>query len=497
MRHREKPAWPAAASAFRQRPHSIAGPSLTLLLRVSAGLLFLLNSKAGAEDGPNQLLLHVRENIADTIKRLPKYVCTLTVDRTRYEPSNPEFGTEPKRGARSCDQGVADARRGTWKRYPSSSDRLRLDVAVNRESGRQDEMYSWSGEEHFSDRDLFELVPEGAISSGSFTSMLASIFGNDAARFSYNGDGTVKGKLLAEFGFRIPQERSQYLYVFGDPKRQIPMAYDGTLLVDPGNSDLVHLNLRTGQLPPDTGACEVSQSLDYSRVRLNDAEFLLPADARVVAVHTDGTLAENHLQYSACREFRSQVSVRYDGDRPGEGRALEFEAPSAPAWSLPKGSPFKVVFIDPIDTKVAAAGDLIRGRLKTAIRDSSERVLVPEGAVVNGRITNITHFFELARVFMSNAKQRGWGSPSFVVHIRLETVEVAGTPQPLKAVFDSGLRRFAKMTGPFSMRVDIGSADDLHSKTKETDTARFEFWERDPKMVVKPGLESSWVTVAP
>jgi hypothetical protein len=497
MRPMEQRARPAAASAFEWRRLFLA-PRLTTLCRIWAVLLFLPSSKAQTDDDPARVLLHVRQNVVATIQRLPKYVCTLTVDRTRYEPSNPEFGAESKRGPRSCDEGTADARRGTWKRYPSSSDRLRLDVAVNHESAVENEMYSWAGEDRFSDRDLFDLVPQGAISSGSFTSMLTSIFGNDTATFSYHGDNKVSGKLFSEFGFRIPQEKSHYLYIFGEAKQRVPMAYDGTFLVDLEKSDLMRLNLRTGQLPPQTGSCEVSQSLNYSRVQLNDSEFLLPSDIRVVSIHTDGSVAENHMQFSACHEFHSDISVRYGTDGPREASTPEpAAAPTTSVPSLPPGLPFKVLFTDRIDTATAAAGDVIHGRLKTAIRDTSEKVLVPEGTDVAGRILSITHYFHPERTFMSDRRNSDTLAPSLVLHVRLESLAVAGSPQPLKATFDSGLRRFVKMTGPFTVRVDIGSAEELHSRLKESEIGSFEFFDRDPKLVVKPPLESNWVTAGP
>src|SRR5579872_4522059 len=120
--------------------------------------------------------------------------------------------------------------------------------------------------------------------------MLGASFGNDGTRVSYSGDSEGGDRVLSEFGFRIGQEESSYRYVYGkEPNQETPMAYDGTIFIDPETADLVRLVIRTAQLQAETGACELSQTLDYGRVRLNDSDFLLPKEAKVLAIHSDGS----------------------------------------------------------------------------------------------------------------------------------------------------------------------------------------------------------------
>jgi hypothetical protein len=496
MPHCERCAWLASARAqIRMRERFLA---LLRRLGIAACMLSLWAGIASAQNqgDPKELLLRVREKVMNTVGRLPKYVCTQTVDRTRYEPANPEYGTNGTRRHRACDDTVADARRGNWRLSRSSADRLRLDVAVNRETaGMENEMYSWTGENRFNERDLFEFVRGGAISTGSFTSMLTSIFGNSSARFTYDGDSTRGGRLLSEFGFHIPREKSQYLYVFGPSReRNVAMGYEGTVSADPQTSDLVRLRIRTEELPEETGVCELNQDLQYARVHMNGSDFLLPSEAQVTVIHTDGTEAHNRITYSACHEFHGESTVRYEAAAEAEPSPTERPVQVAP-FSLPAGLQFKVVFTDRIDTAAAAAGDLIRGRLKTAIRDRNEKVLVAEGTPVTGRILGISRFYAPSgRV--AEWRKAPARAPSLVINVRLETVEVGSAPQPLKATFDSGVKRFIKQSSPFSVHVDIGSLDELHDHSGDTDTATFEFWESDPDHAIKSGLESNWLTAA-
>ena len=341
----------------------------------------------------------------------------------------------------------------------------------------------------------WETVPGGAVSTGSFTSMLASIFGNSGARFTYDGDSTRGGRLLSEFGFHVPREKSQYLYVFGSSReRNVAMAYEGTVFADPQTSDLVRLRIRTEQPPEETGVCELDQDLEYARVHMNSGDFLLPSEAQVTVIHTDGTEAHNRITYSACHEFQGESTVRYEAAAEPERSLTEKPVQTAP-FSAPAGLPFKVVFTDRIDTATAAAGDLIGGRLKTAIRDRNEKVLLAEGTPVTGRILGISRFYPQSSR-LTEPRKTPARAPSLVINVRLETVEIGGTPQPLKATFDSGVKRFVKQGGPFSVHVDLGSLDELHDHSDDSDAATFEFWESNPDHAVKSGLESNWLTAA-
>jgi len=83
---------------------------------------------------------------------------------------------------------------------------LRFDVAIgvsHEVFGVSNEMYSWAGDYQFHDRGLLDLARQGAISTGTFSSFLVSLFEQDRASFSYNGDRTVDGRLLSEYGFRV------------------------------------------------------------------------------------------------------------------------------------------------------------------------------------------------------------------------------------------------------------------------------------------------------
>jgi hypothetical protein len=453
----------------------------TRLLSLCSFAAVIQSAACAQTDDPRALLLRVRTNVTDTVQRLPKYMCSLTVERAQYaaDPIHPS----------SCDGLLGQQHKGQYKPRLAETDRLRLDVAI----AAANEIYSWVGEDRFDDRDLFlDLVREGALQTGGFSIFLASIFSGTSASFSYNGDTVVDGRTLAEFGFQIPREQSNYR--FGNRREHVITGYEGSFLADPKTGDLVRLLIRTLDLPSDTGACEASTTLDYGRVRLRDAEFLLPREAQLDILNTNGSALRNRTAYSSCHEFLGESTMKFDEPAPEAGPATVSKAAPSPL-ALPAALQFKLLFTQSVDTGTAAAGDRIKARLASAIRDaSSKTVLVPEGSEVAARIVRLEHFP---------------GPPSSVrMLIKLETVKVGGMPLPFTATMNwvpqplvevtnkkTGLVGQPVTPGPrvLQQRVPLGSFDTL----ADPNIGLFDFRDVKPNFVIKSGLESNWMTAGP
>src|ERR1700722_10945847 len=135
-------------------------------------LLFLCSIAAGlyAQENPTELLRRLREKVAGSLDNLPRYMCTQTVHRSEYEPDAHDRGNH-------CDE----APRKLPRTHLATSDLLRLDVG----SASTMEMYSWAGENHFTNRDLFYLVDDGTMSNGAYAAFLTAIFRGEDAKFTY------------------------------------------------------------------------------------------------------------------------------------------------------------------------------------------------------------------------------------------------------------------------------------------------------------------------
>ena len=124
----------------------------------------VIQSAAWAQtDDPRALLLRIRDNVTDTVERLLRYMCSLTVERAQYAPDP----IHPP----SCDGLLGQQHKGQYKPRLAETDRLRLDVAI----AAANEIYSWAGEDRFDDRDLFlDLVRQGALQTGGFSTFPVS-----------------------------------------------------------------------------------------------------------------------------------------------------------------------------------------------------------------------------------------------------------------------------------------------------------------------------------
>jgi len=225
-------------------------------------LVASLVARVMAQPDPSELLLRVREKVLYTVDRLPRYMCTQTIDRSQYEPDRVVY-------VKDCED-LELSRDTRWKLLRTTADRLRLDVAV----AAQREIYSWVGENQFGNRSLLEIVNEGSISTGYFQGFLELVFRSDDADFSYSGEAPEGGRKLTEYRYRVPLETSHY--AFGPRGQAVTTAYEGTVLADPETAELVGLTVRTSHLPSETGACEATTTMNYIRFRLHDSDFLLP-----------------------------------------------------------------------------------------------------------------------------------------------------------------------------------------------------------------------------
>jgi hypothetical protein len=437
---------------------------LPVLLCVSRGIK--------AQENPSDLILRASQKILESVNRLPKYMCTLTIDRAVYE-------TRGRTSAHTCE-GLEARKTGKHLGRLSASDRLRLDVAIitsHEASGANGEMYSWVGENHFNSQGLLDLVRQGAISSGSFSTLLTSIFEKDKASFSYNGERTVDGRVLAEFAYLVPLEKSNYLYLFANNRRAVRTSMEGTILVDSKTFDLVRLMIHR-TLPAEADACATSQTLDYRRVSFGDSDFVLVKEGRldILSLYDE---RENHIGYSACHEFTGESTLTFNPPAESSPSVSGNGDPTAPGIALPPDLRFQLVFLDPIDTAVAAAGDPIRARLAAAIRAPSSEVLVPASAMVLCRITK--------------ARRTYGRNTSFELDVKVESVVVGGKSQPFEAAPDSGFRTFPKGAGRLKQRVNLGRV----SVTEDRGAKVFEFLDASPKYIIKSGLVSNWLSLAP
>jgi hypothetical protein len=427
-------------------------------------LYSLLSVTCLAQQDPSQLLRQIRHKVADSIGNLPRYLCTETVDRKSLEPGLQARG----RKAGSCAEILAAAEKPNAKMQLFSSDRLRLDVAIARDG----EMYSWVGGGQFEDKSLGDLVKQGATSTGAFGSYLQSIFVAEAANFGFKGEGEWNGRHVLNYTFRVPLERSGY--TVGNRAVSRLLGYSGSFAADAATLDLLRLELHTDDMPPELEMCAAETTLDYTQVRMNKVDFLLPAEANMRIVNTDASESRNRTVFTGCHQFMGESKLIFD-DSSG-ATAPEADSKSK-AITLPAGLKLSVALAESIDLATAAAGDPVTGRLTRAVKDSPSDLTIPKGTKLNGRI------FELHSSYGA--------ATSLEFGLKWEGIEMSGANHKVELLL--------KAAAPGTARLPLS-----HSKLQEV-AAEFRPDDRGVGFFMLPeigkdyripvGFEAEWVTL--
>ncbi len=425
---------------------------------------------------PDVVLARARANIADVINHLPRYTCRQTINRSYFR--------QTRRRGRNCDEIIANKRKGYSRLELTATDRVRLDVEVA-DSGY--EIYAWPGAARMGSRNIEDLVGGGPIGTGSFGSFLVDIFENPGAEFDYRAERTVGDQKVVEYRYRVPLKASHYRLMQNHVMRII--AFDGSFWLDPESAELKRLTVRTSQLPQDSEGCEATTTVDFERKQIGAGKYLLARDSLLDYVYMDASESENATTWSGCQEFRGESALHFGepecgpgvtqgrGCTTGNGSSSTGEKDARHLRGLPPGLPILLDLDTQIDTDVAAAGDPIKAKVHSEVRESeSKPVLIPAGTIVRGRIRHIEHHFK----------------PSyFMVTISFESIELNNQTAPFAAILDHA----ARIVDSGKRILALPDFALLQSHARGWGSGTFVFRSGQHRYVVPRGYESKWLTV--
>ncbi|HTQ56946.1 MAG TPA: hypothetical protein VMI94_20905 [Bryobacteraceae bacterium] len=413
------------------------------LLLIPAAAALLAQIPPDAASG----LRRAREILSERDRRLPDYTCVQTVDRRHYRRLNPHHP------AATCDQvrslSPADL-------VLTTTDRLRLELKVSKGV----EIGSWPGS-RFSEQSIFKLIGGGAYGTGMLGALIADVFVNGGAAYQYLGERTSGGARLAAYAYQVPVAASHYQVKTREDWTAVPFA--GEFRLDSASFALRHITEQAVRLPAETGACQVDTTVDYQKIPVGHGEFLLPRTSSIRTIMQDQTETQIDAAYTGCREYRGEATIHF-GESPLAGAAAPRETDVGP---LPAGLRLSVALAAPIDTDIAAAGDIIRARLRAPMVERGSKIVVPAGAAVEGRILRIEHWVP---------------KPGrFTIDVMLEKIQVENIWRPL----------YAKVVASASKGIWLSPIG------MPPLVARFPFVTNASRYRVPAGFRADWMTVAP
>ncbi len=434
-------------------------------MRKLFGLLLCGQLGLHAAVDPTQALLEIRRKVANSLSRLPNYLCTETVERQTLVSSHVLHA----RNASVCEKILADYNKSPNGMRVASMDRLRLDVAL---SGRS-EMYSWVGEGRFQDRELSEIVKLGTTSTGAFGSFLMAIFASDAPNFVFKGESHNGEIPLLEYGFDVPLTRSGY--VVSNQQINRLTGYSGTFTVNAKTLDLLRLEIRTDPLPSELEICQSTTALDYTKVRISAVDVLLPSVVDVRMLSSDARESHNRTVFSGCHQFLGESKLLFD-DPPAAAASASSATPGR-TQQLSEGLKIRVALAQNVDPASASAGDPVVGRLTRPIKDQASGLTIPKGAKVNGRL------FGLLSIYA--------GPMDLELGLKWESIEWEGTSHSLD------LRVTGALSGTAKLQMKRGRWPEIEAITRpeQPDVGFFLFPEIEKNYQIPAGFEAEWVTV--
>jgi hypothetical protein len=279
----------------------------------------------------------------------------------------------------TCLETIARSHRGPGAGPFRPVDMVRLEVT---RIGNK-EFYSWPGARRF-EGDIGDIVGSGTISSGEYSSHARDVFANPAAQFRYAGQEMLKGRQVLKYDYRLASFASGWRLKFLE--RSGPVAAYGSFWADVGTQDVLRLDAHADEIPPELPFIAASSEIEYGKVRIGDANLLLPQTARLSVSKRDGE-DRNEVGFSQCRAYSTQSAIRFDTDSRTDSAA----STDVEEFALAPNVSISLELTQGIDSKSAAGGDLITARV-VADAKLKNQVIVPKGAIARGRIRRMERY---------------------------------------------------------------------------------------------------------
>lgn len=318
-----------------------------MLLLAAAGAA----TAQGRIDLPPEVLLlaRIRQQAQLDLAQLPSFTCLETIDRF------------------SRDGKTAD-----WRRQ----DALRVEVAYVGDK----ELFAWPGSTNFEERPLAQIVGTGMASSGEFTSFARMALLGAAAVTHFAGEEQLHGRRMARWDYDIAAAFSGLTLASGG--EDVTVGQHGSFWADVETFELVRLAVSAVDIPGGLGIESVGTEIEYQRVHLGPAEYLLPQRAITRMQHSASGELRNDIEFTHCRQFSAESVVSFvdvEPQTPGAGTQKKVEV------RIPAGLVIPVRLDTPIDSARAKVGDAVAAVVDANVMHKGA-LLAPRGALLSGRL---------------------------------------------------------------------------------------------------------------
>lgn len=329
--------------------------------------LFLAVFSVPAQDLPPGVLTlaRIHDRVREAVERLPDCTCVETVARFR----------------KSAGKDLKPV------------DRAVLQILF---SGGK-ELFASPGDTHW-ETSPFAFLASGMMGNGLFALNLKTVFLDNHSIIRYKGDESLAWYRQVRYDFTISRMWSGYTVQRAGASGVVAMR--GSFWADPATYDLRRLEIHADEIPPELLYADISTTIDYNRVRIGASNVLLPQTADVRTTGVDGEENRNLIEFTHCQGFHAESKLVFGaaGDAaPAAGPATTPPRPAAEG-TLPPDLRIAVALSARVDDG-ATVGSLIRGKVAGGVTQKG-KVLVPDGALVEGRIRRLERYSDAGDYFI-------------------------------------------------------------------------------------------------
>ena len=309
---------------------------------------------AAPDDLPHEVLLlaHFKEQMRQVLSEVPNYTCLETIQRL-----------------------VQDRHAIAFR--PLDTVLLEVSNLGNKE------LLAWPGAHRFEEGELSSFASGGLMGNGIFALHARTVFLSNTSVIQYFGNEEIAGRPVARYDFRVPEVWSGYQIRANGASAKVGTF--GSFWIDPASLELVRLEVQANEIPAELGIERNVTIIDYAQMRIGDSGVLLPQAAKLVMMLLSGEVRRNDIQFSHCREYHAESSIRFDmPDTPAPA-----SAPPLRQVDLPAGLRVSIELETSIDSTTAHVGDPLRGHVANDVRRKDKTIIIPNGAIATGRIRGL------------------------------------------------------------------------------------------------------------
>jgi hypothetical protein len=151
----------------------------------------------------------------------------------------------------------------------------------------------------------------GSTTTGDFGSMMREIFEPATqAHFEWDHWGTLRGRRVMAFAYRVDQSRSQWHIVYEKSMNIVP-AYRGLVYVDKETREVMRVTLEAENVPASFPVKRADTVLDYDFQELSGKTFLLPLKSTTIMA-TSEYLTKNDEEFRVYRKYSAESDIKFD-----------------------------------------------------------------------------------------------------------------------------------------------------------------------------------------